>query len=857
MNLRELILQHFRRHDYVPETVSVLAAKIGLPRRDRRKLMHELRLLESQGTIVRVKKDRYCLPADADLVTGRIIFRQSGSALLIAEVPPGQPEREPIEIDAEDTGVAMHNDRVVVQISSHVFRRMVRTPFRDGPDRRQTGRVIRILERARTTVSGNLQRGRVSFIVEPDDPRLVRDILVPDPATSPIKPVPAPGDKVLVRLHEWTQRHVNPEGEIIEVLGRTHEPQAELKAILHKFQLQPEFPENVLREVEGIAKEVGPHERRGRLDARNIPTITIDPDDAKDFDDALSLEELPGGELRVGIHIADVPAYVRPGTALDAEAQRRGNSTYLVGVVVPMLPHALSNGVCSLKEGVDRLTKSVFLTFTRVGKLRETTCANTVIRSMKRLTYKQAFVLLKEDNPKAIRDLPPPPAHQTGFAGQPLADLSNKEIAQIRDIVRTLWSIASRMRRERMRHGSLDLDMPETKIYVDAQGYAERLEKVEHDESHQLIEEFMLAANEAVARLLREAGLPALYRVHDKPDEDRLLELHEFLATFGVRTGDLTNRTELNRLLDTLRDHPQGHLLRTQVLRSLKKACYRGSPDGHFGLFKRDYLHFTSPIRRYADLVVHRVFVHYLARFHGQPLVPGAKVDYSAAKIASLGEHVSMTETNSAEAERESVKVKMLEFFEREAKRKKKTRFESVITETRNHGMFIELTESMAFGLVHMSSLDDDLYYVSDDGTALVGRRTKNRFTVGDKIEVVVSRVDRFKRQIDFKIVGRAALPAPATVPHPQPPRRTQGSGNERRGKKPTLHTETPRTAASMATQPTDVAVFRPRRLRERDQREKQSRTDGPSDRIDPAELQRRGRIREERKFRQHRQRRR
>ncbi len=846
MNLREHILQHFRRHDYVPETVPVLAAKLGLARRDRRKLAHELRVLESQGAIVRVKKDRYCLPADADLLTGRMVFRQSGSALLIPEMPPGEPEREPIEIAAEDTGVAMHGDRVVVQISSHVYRRMVRAPFRDGPDRRQTGRVVRILERARTTITGNLQRSRVLFFVEPDDPRLVHDIAVPDPATSTIKPVPSIGDKVLVRLDEWTQRHVNPEGEIIEVLGRTHAPDAELKAILHKYNLDPTFPENVVREAESIPTEVGPADRRGRLDIRHLPTITIDPDDAKDFDDAISLEELPGGELRVGIHIADVPAYVRPGTALDAEAQRRGNSTYLVGVVVPMLPHALSNGVCSLKEGVDRLTKSVFLTFTRAGKVRETTCANTVIRSMKRLTYKQAYALLKHDDLKAVRDLPPPAAHQTGFAGRPLAELSHKELGHLRDIVRTLWGVASRLRRERMRQGSLDLEMPETKIYVDAQGYADRLEKVEHDESHQLIEEFMLAANESVARLLREAGLPALYRVHDKPDEDRLLELQEFLASFGVVCGDLTKRAELNRLLATLRDHPQGHLLRTQVLRSLKKACYRGTPDGHFGLFKRDYLHFTSPIRRYADLVVHRVFVHFLARFHGQPLVPGAKVDYSAAKIASLGEHVSITETNSAEAERESVKVKLLEYFEREGKRKKKTRFEAVITEARNHGMFIELTESMAFGLVHMSSLDDDLYSVSSDGTALVGRRTKNRYTVGDRVEVVVWRVDRFKRQIDFKIVGRAAgqaAAAPAAV----------------RGKSGPA--AAPARESRDGAAPADAApIFRPARLRERDRAQaakggggsrvpREQRTDA----ADPRSQSRRT----ERKFRQQRQRRR
>ncbi len=757
MHLRDRILSRLQRPDYVPEPSAVLLAKLGLKRKDRNKLDHELRLLESEGTVVRVKRDRYCLPSDADLVTGRINFKQSGSAVLVPESVPGREEIEPIDVSAEDSGVAMHGDRVVVRLSDRERRKPVRKRAGRVQPARANGRVIRILERARETITGNLQKSRNFHYVVPDDPRIFHDIYVPDPATGAITPPPTVGDKVIVRLHEWQHRHVAPEGEITEVLGRTHEPQAELLAILHKHRLETEFPEAVLREVEAVPGEVRAAERRHRLDVRSVPTLTIDPDDAKDFDDALSLEELGNGEVRVGIHIADVPAYVRPGSALDREAQKRGNSTYLVGIVIPMLPHTLSNGICSLKEGVERLTKSVFLTFGRNGRVRETTFANTVIKSGKRLTYKQAYALLQEDNPSKIRALPAPPPHQTGSTGRPMSELTHKEIVQLRDIVRRLWSLASRLRQDRMKRGSLDLDMPETKIYVDEQGYADRLEKVTHDESHQLIEEFMLAANEAVARAMREVDLPCLYRVHDKPDEDRLDELREFLATFGVETGDLSHRPEMVKLLVKLRDHPQGYLLRTQVLRSLKKACYRATPDGHFGLNKRDYLHFTSPIRRYADLVVHRVFVHYLAQHQGQPMLPGAKADYSKPKLVSLAEHISLTEVNSTEAERESVKVKLLEFFERELKKKTPTRFEAVITETRNHGMFIELTESMAFGLVHVSSLTDDLYYLSGDGTALVGRRTKRRYESGQKIQVVVSRVDRFKRQIDFHISGEAA----------------------------------------------------------------------------------------------------
>lgn len=757
MNLRESILKRLGQSGYVPETPAELATALGIPRRRRRRLITELKALESEGVIARVKGDRYCLPSDADLITGRILFRQTGSAMLIPETEPGQPDAEPIEIAAEDTGVAMHGDRVVVRLSDRPRRGHRRVPERIAA--RRTGRVIRILERARDTITGTLQRTRYFHYVVPDDPRLVNDIYVADPRETPLKPRPKVGDKVVVRLQEWTQRHVNPEGEIIEVLGRTHDPDAELKAILRKYNLSLEFPRAVLDEVAQIPDRVRPADRRNRLDIRSVPTLTIDPDDARDFDDALSLEKLENGDLRIGIHIADVSFYVRPGSQLDREAQKRGNSTYLVGTVIPMLPPDLSNGICSLKEGVDRLTKSVFLTFTARGRLKETRFANTVIRSRKRLTYKQAYTLLKEDSNQAFRALPSPPEHQTGFSGRAPAELSNREINQLREMVRTLWSVASRLREARLKKGSLDLDMPETKVFVNEEGYADRIEKVLHDESHQLIEEFMLAANEAVAKALRRANLPAIYRVHDKPDEDRLDELREFLATFGVECGDLSVRAEMVRTLAKLRDHPQGYLLRTQVLRSLKKACYRARPDGHYGLNKRDYLHFTSPIRRYADLVVHRIFVHHLTRNLGQPPVRGAKADYPIAKVTSIADHLSITEVNSTEAERESVKVKLLEFFERELSKREKTRFEAVIIETRNHGMFVELTESMAFGLVHISTLRDDLYFLSKDGTALVGRRTKKRYETGQIIQVVVSRVDRFKRQIDFKV---AEEPAPA-----------------------------------------------------------------------------------------------
>ncbi len=684
-------------------------------------------------------------PRDAqpDLV-GRIQFRAGGSAFVVPELPGGGRSTEPAaQIAPDETGVALPGDRVAVKIFQGVQGKRPGEPV---------GRVVGVLERGHDTVIGNLGRSGRNFAVTPDDPRFVYEVLVPDPGRSGVKPAPRLGDKVVVKLGEWKHRRQPLTGEIIRRLGRTHEPQAELLGVLERFKLETHFPADVEREAAALPDHVLPRECANRLDYRQVPVFTIDPDDAKDFDDALSLESLPDGEVRVGVHIADVSTYVRPGTALDREAQRRGNSTYLVGLVIPMLPHKLSNGLCSLVEAEDRLCKAVFFTYAKNGRVKETTFANTVIRSRKRLTYKQAHMLLFENDFDAIRALPLPPKHQTGSTGRALRELSDSELLDLQSWLRTLWHIAGRLRRERMAHGSLDLDMPETKIYVDEHGYADRLERVEHDESHQLIEEFMLHANEAVARLTRTFRLPSLYRVHDDPDPEKLEELQKFLATFGVIVGDLTRREEVMKLLETLRTHPQGYTLRTQLLRSLKKAGYRALHDGHYGLHKKDYTHFTSPIRRYSDLVVHRVFETYLIKHRGHPAVPG-RVAYDVRGVESLAEHVSLTEINSTEAERESVKIKLLEFFERQLEKKHRLPLAAVITDVRRHGFFIELIESMTFGFVPAGELGDDHYLLNTAGTALVGRRKHKRYEIGGRLEVLVDKVDRFKRIIDFRPV--------------------------------------------------------------------------------------------------------
>ncbi len=779
MKFRDTLFQKLQSADYRPLNEAALVRQLGVDKKQRRQFAHEVRLLISRGELTLVSGDRIALPdrpggrGDGMLV-GKLRFRAGGSALVVVDRGGDTTLPEVVQIASQDASNAFHGDTVRLQLDTRPNqRRNVRNPRADEP----RGRIVEIVDRATETVVGTLHRIRSRYYVSPDDPRFVHEIAVDDPEKAKIKPLPKEGDKVVVRLHEWTNHTRPPNGRVIERLGKQWEPSAELLGIYRKFKLDQSFPAPVEAAAREIPDHVMPRELTARLDYRKIPTFTIDPDDAKDFDDALSIEFLPDDQIKIGIHIADVSAYVKPGTDLDKEAQRRGNSTYLVGTVVPMLPEKLSNGLCSLVEGQDRLTKAVFLTFNEKRRIIATAYANTVIRSQKRLTYKQAFTLLKHDDLQVARDLPLPPKHQTCSTGRALSSLSHRELGDLQSWIRTLWTLAAKLRQDRMRKGSLDLNMPETKIFVDQHGFADRLEKIENDESHQLIEEFMLAANEAVAHLTKSHKLPSLYRVHDDPDETKLAELRQHLATFGVKVGDLTGRPEVVSLLKQLETHPQGYVLRTSLLRSLKKAAYRASPDGHYGLCKNDYTHFTSPIRRYSDLVVHRVLDHYLVTQGGFPTPPGYKFNYDQAKASRLGEHLSLTEVNSQDAERESVKIKLLEFFEREAAKAQPTTFVAIVTDVRPHGLFIELEESMTFGFLPANALGPDFFNPANDGTALVGRKTKQRFGLNDRVNVVVAKVDRVKRMIDFKRADDSGAPVTTTRDLDDNPRRPQRTG--------------------------------------------------------------------------------
>ena len=706
-NLKQEILRLLSAPKYRPLDKVELGKALGRKSGVRMNLNQTLKELERDGEIARIRKNRYVLPSEADLVTGLLHVHQAGYAFLTRE----KGGEQDLFISAENTGTAMHGDRVVARIT-----RDERYANAKGGSARAEGRIIRILERAHDTMVGTLQQSRHFFYVVPDDPRMVHNIYVEMPPRERLPKAPVRGDKVVVRLENWESRHVNPEGEIVEVLGPSTAPGVDMLSIIRKFHLPTEFPRRVVAEAEQIPEVVAAAMWEGREDLREQFIFTIDPDDARDFDDAINVERLDGGGWRLGVHIADVAAYVVPGSELDKEAVKRGNSVYLPDRVIPMLPERLSNGVCSLKPDVERLTHSAFIQFGRDGKVRNYRFARTVIRSAKRLTYREAYAILK----KPVND-----------------ELSER--------LHVAWELASLLRRKRFEQGSLDLDFPEVKVRLDEQGRPVALERIENDESHQLIEEFMLAANEAVARELKNRLIPSVYRVHEKPDPEKLAEYRELVRSYDYKAGDLTERAELQRLLASLRGKPEEQALKIGLLKSLKRARYATQSLGHYGLAKNNYTHFTSPIRRYADLVVHRALAEreQTRRSHAD-----------VRQLTTLAEHISATERVAAEAEIESVKMKKLEFFQRQLDAQDPQVFRASILDVKNFGLVVELPDVLLTGLVHISSLTDDFYIFNGPQRRLIGRQSRRRFAVGDELRVYVARVDVFKRQVDFAIVA-------------------------------------------------------------------------------------------------------
>ena len=701
-SMENQILKLLGREDYAPANVPELLGLLGWSRNRQQELQRELRRLELSGRIARIKGNRYILPQEADLIPGRIRINRAGKGFLI----PDDAAIKEIAIPENATLTALHEDHVLVR--------------RDRPEHKNTGTVIRVLQRHRTKIVGTLQRGKRFLYVVPDDPRIPHDIYVPEP-----RDVGRPaqiGDKVVVDLREWESRNANPEGEIIEVLGAPDEEGVDMLSVLRQYNLPLHFPKNVLAEARAIGSEVKPDEWHGREDCRSHPVVTIDPDDAKDFDDAICLQQVSTGEWKLWVHIADVSHYVKPGTALDGEAAKRGNSTYLVDRVIPMLPETLSNELCSLKPNVERLTKCVEFLIADDGRVRDTRFYPAVIHSQRRFTYREVLEVLQR-----------------------------KPVTNIERMLHDANELAQRIRRARFKAGSLELDFPESKIRLDERGRIARIERVENDISHQLIEEFMLLANEAVATRLMALNAPAIYRVHEEPDERRLREYREDVLSHNIPCGNLSRPLEVQKLLQKLGTLPIGQALKIGLLKSLMRARYDINPLGHYGLAKKKYTHFTSPIRRYADLVVHRALFQ--------------KDQRAGKSLKETAEHISDTERNSADAERDSKDVKLFAFLRAQLASGKPQQYPALVTDLRNFGFFVDVPGLAMSGLVPLSTMEDDFYIYDEQRNHLIGRRTRRMIRLGDKLEVQVATVDTAKKQVDFRLASKAGDAAKASSP--------------------------------------------------------------------------------------------
>lgn len=688
----------------VPELIKALKIRPG----QQQELQGVLKSLATRGLIIRTKGNRYIQAREADLVPGVISINKSGKGF----VQPEEPGMGEIVIAERNTATAMHGDRVLVR--RDVRPQGLRKPV--SPEE-NSGTVVRVLERKRSQFVGTLMQSKQMLFVKPDDPRLPGAVVVPPPKDVGRKAMP--GDKVVVEITAWDSAQTPPEGEVVEVLGPPDAEGVDMLSVIRHYDLPLHFPKNVLSEAQTIAKsrpdnQPSAEEAKGRVDCRSHNVITIDPDDAKDFDDAICIQKHEGGQWKLWVHIADVSHYVKPGSHLDVEAKKRGNSTYLVDRVIPMLPEALSNELCSLKPDVDRLTKCVEFVLGKDGSVVSSKFYAAVIRSKKRFTYKEAFAVIQR-----------PPQ------------------GDIEQMVHDAHQMAQKIRAHRFRNGSLDLDFPENKIRLDDNGRVLRIERIENDESHQLIEEYMLLANEAVAGRLMALDKPSVYRVHESPKEKRLNDFRDDVLSHRIPCGNLMHRPEVQKLLKTLHDLPIGAALKIGFLRSLMRARYAVEPLGHYGLAKTKYTHFTSPIRRYADLVVHR------ALFEKSPTPGEAK---------QIAEHITATERNSSDAERDSKEVKLYAFLEAQLKSKRPQPYAGLVTDLRNFGFFVDVAELGLSGVVPFSAMTDDFYVFEPATGKLHGRRSGRTIQLGDRMQVQIYKVDRFKKQVDFAL-AKSALP--------------------------------------------------------------------------------------------------
>ena len=620
-----------------------------------------------------------------------------------------QETGEEIAIGPRSMGTAMHGDIVVVvPFASRIARR------RDQEESPREGEVVDIIQRTTTRITGTLTQSRNFSFIVPDNPRITRDIYLSSAEAKKAKQ----GDKVVVDLLPWTDEHLNPEGTISEVLGPSGDARVEVTGVARSFGLPAAFPQEVLREADRLPAAIPAEEIRWRSDCRPLTTVTIDPEDAKDFDDALSCEVLHNNRIRLGVHIADVSHYVREGTALDAEALARGTSVYLVNEVVPMLPERLSNDLCSLRPREDRLAFSVFMEVNADGKVEKYSIEKSIIHSRRRFSYEEV---------------------------QKIIDTGKGEHA---DILLPLHRLAHVLLKRRRKDGSIDFDTAEAKFAFDKHGFPSAIIKKVRLDAHRLVEECMLLANVTIARHIGASGeeaKPFVYRVHDLPDPGRLRELASFVKQFGfsldARNG--VSPRALQKLLDDVKGSEVEALINDVALRSMAKAVYAEKNIGHYGLAFPNYTHFTSPIRRYPDLVVHRLLVEY------QHPVSVRRLNALRESLPEIAQQSSARERVAMEAERESVKVMQIEYM----KRHLGDEFDGVIGGVTNFGLFVEITDLLVEGLVRMRDLTDDYYLFDEKHYALRGRSRGRIYRLGDKVRVRVVALDPEDRTLDMVLV--------------------------------------------------------------------------------------------------------
>ena len=728
----ETVLEFMRRPDYAPMTASELAGALQLRGGGRKALAQLLHRMVIAGDIVLIRKIRYSLGAPADLVTGRVECRRSGDGSLVAtDTTPA------VRIEKANLDTALPGDLVTVRLDP---------AHPDGGEPFRVGKVIRIVERAKRVVVGTLRSTGKFLYVVPLDPAYQHDFYVPDAQGAKVD------DRVVIQFTNWENKHVNPEAEIIEVIGPADNPSLDTLTIMRQYELPSEFAEEVMREAERSAGRLGSPGKR--LDLRERFIFTVDPATAKDFDDALSLERDERNRRVLGVHIADVSHFVTRGSVLDRDAQQRGNSTYLPDKVVPMLPEELSNGLCSLKPGQDRLAFSVFMTFDDEGRMVSSRFAKSIIRSQLRLTYEQALVVIETPTGMQSRE-----AIVSAEAGE---------------LIREICDLAMQLRAGRFAQYALDLDMPENQVVIGPDGTIVDIRPVVNDVSHQMIEECMVAANEAVAQELTNRGLKIMHRLHEPPSEERIDELAVDLRGMSYQPGNLKQRRNLAEFLKRIRNTPLAHCAQMAVLRSMKRAIYSADAGGHFGLAKTHYSHFTSPIRRYPDLVVHRIL---------QAALEGKPTPYPAAELKGLAQHCSDTEQNSAEAERDLVEIKKYRFLEQQLKTNDLHVYEAVVVRVMNFGLFVELETLDIQGLVHISTLSDSFVHFDAGLHAL--RAGREVYNLGARVKVRVVRVDFDKRRLDFVLAAGKPVSAGSAprATHATGPARNDGAANRRSGR--------------------------------------------------------------------------